>query len=27
VGLAAIDLCRIAGAETYGTASASKHSR
>jgi len=25
VGLAAIDLCRIAGAETYGTASASKH--
>jgi len=25
VGLAAIDLCRIAGAETYGTASVSKH--
>jgi len=25
VGLAAIDLCRIAGAETYGTTSASKH--
>ncbi len=25
VGLAAIDLCRIVGAETYGTASASKH--